>query len=277
MPLESQLEERLQALMNRILDVKEQVSAVGEEQNWSTHDAAAARQAVRDVASEYRAILDAAPKGEREAIDRRFGRQVIDLRRFASWLPVKTHGDAVPLAQEDQWTRAMNEPAQPQTPQPEPPQHGQVRTVAARTATPSGPRVGGEVEAWCGACKELRMHTIVAMVNNEPKQVICQTCDAKHGYRLTPARGKTAGTIPRKKKGKLTPDETRKLKEEEERTTFQKELADAKDVRPFEKRARYKAGQYIEHPEHGRGKIESVVKGSLVVRFRAGRRPVSLI
>jgi hypothetical protein len=274
--LDNQLEERLQALMNRILDVKEQVSAVGEEQNYSTYDAAAARQAVRDVAAEYRAILDAAPEEERDGIDRRFGRQVIDLRRFASWLPVKTHGDAVPLAQEDAWTRAMSKPAPPRTPQAEPDQYGQVRTVAARTATPSGPRVGGEVDAWCGACKELRMHTIVAMVNNEPKQVICKTCDAKHGYRLTPARGKKAGTTPKKKRGKLTPDEAKKLKEEEERTAFQKELADAKDVRPFEKRARYKAGQFIDHPELGRGKIESVVKGSLVVRFRNGRRPVSL-
>jgi len=46
-------------------------------------------------------------------------------------------------------------------------------------------------------------------------------------------------------------------------------------VRPFVRRERYKVGEIIQHPELGRGKIENVLKGSLLVRFRDGLKSVS--
>src|SRR5207237_6928851 len=49
-------------------------------------------------------------------------------------------------------------------------------------------RVGGDVEAWCSPCGGLTEHSIVAMVGDEPKQVVCQSCGGRHGYRTTPAR-----------------------------------------------------------------------------------------
>jgi hypothetical protein len=30
------------------------------------------------------------------------------------------------------------------------------------------------------------------------------------------------------------------------------------------------------HPEHGRGKVENVLRGSMLVRFREGLRPLNL-
>ena len=226
-------------------------------------------EALDGVVAEYHALLETAPQEERDTIERRYGRQVIDLRRDAAWLPQRSRGDAVPLATGSQWRTAWDTPLPPTkdlTELPPPPPR----------VTPTGPRVGGEIEAWCGACKTVRMHTVVAMVGDEPKQVICHSCDAKHGFRLTPARGKK--TTPTKRmKGKLTSDEKKRLAEEAQRAAFQKELTEAQDVRPFTRRTRYKAGQIIEHPEHGRGKIESVVKGSLLVRFRTGLRPITLV
>jgi hypothetical protein len=54
------------------------------------------------------------------------------------------------------------------------------------------------------------------------------------------------------------------------------ELQAATNVRPFSPKERYKAGEIIEHPEHGRGKIETVTRGSLLVRFARGLRPLDL-
>ena len=53
-------------------------------------------------------------------------------------------------------------------------------------------------------------------------------------------------------------------------------LAEAVDPRPFDPKGRYKSGEIIVHPEHGRGKIENVLRGSLLVRFLEGLRPLDL-
>jgi len=134
--------------------------------------------------------------------------------------------------------------------------------------------VGSEIDAWCGPCKGLRTHTIVAMVSGEPKQVICQSCNGKHNFRLEPARRGKRAAAPKKKKN-LTRGEMEARKNEEARTALQKELTEATDVRPFSERGRYRAGQIIEHPSYGRGKVEHVTRGSILVRFRTGLRPLT--
>ena len=47
-------------------------------------------------------------------------------------------------------------------------------------------------------------------------------------------------------------------------------------VRQFSPKERYKAGEIIEHPEHGRGKIENTLPRSLLVRFAGGLKPLKL-
>jgi hypothetical protein len=41
-------------------------------------------------------------------------------------------------------------------------------------------------------------------------------------------------------------------------------------VRVFDPKERYKAGEIIVHAEYGRGKIENVLRSSLLVRFPIG-------
>ena len=48
------------------------------------------------------------------------------------------------------------------------------------------------------------------------------------------------------------------------------EVAAAATVRDFDPKERYKAGEIIVHPEYGRGKIENVLRSSLLVRFSVG-------
>jgi RNase P/RNase MRP subunit POP5 len=41
-------------------------------------------------------------------------------------------------------------------------------------------------------------------------------------------------------------------------------------VRSFDPKARYRAGEILSHPEFGRGKVETVLRSSLLVRFSVG-------
>jgi hypothetical protein len=68
-------------------------------------------------------------------------------------------------------------------------------------------------------------------------------------------------------------EEARRL---EERRALIRELDAVAEPRRFDPRGRYKVGEIILHPEHGKGKIENVLRGSLLVRFREGLRPVNL-
>jgi hypothetical protein len=44
----------------------------------------------------------------------------------------------------------------------------------------------------------------------------------------------------------------------------------AAEVKLFDPKQRYKVGDIIAHPEYGRGKIENVLRSSLLVRFSIG-------
>jgi len=48
------------------------------------------------------------------------------------------------------------------------------------------------------------------------------------------------------------------------------EIATATEVRDFDPKGRYRNGEIIYHPEFGRGKIENVLRSSLLVRFPIG-------
>lgn len=53
--------------------------------------------------------------------------------------------------------------------------------------------VGEYIVAWCTKCKLELGHTIVAMVENAPKRVKCNTCNGEHNYRTAPSeRSRTA-------------------------------------------------------------------------------------
>lgn len=60
-----------------------------------------------------------------------------------------------------------------------------------------------------------------------------------------------------------------------ERDRLEHELLSALSVPPFDPRGDFKQGQIIAHPKWGRGKVETVLRGSLLVRFLDGLRQVS--
>src|SRR5436190_5636973 len=123
-------------------------------------------------------------------------------------------------------------------------------------------RVGGEVEAWCGPCKGLHDHVIVAVVDGLPKQVLCRSCGGRHNYRTDPARGGT----PKAKAAAAArrPVDPEQKKRADAQRTLERELADAVDVQLFDPRGRYRSGQIIEHPSLGRGRVENFLRGGVL-------------
>ena len=139
-------------------------------------------------------------------------------------------------------------------------------------------KVGGETEAWCGPCKGIHDHVIVSIVDGKPRDVECRSCGNRHKYRLDPARA-SSGDPARPAgapadRGRPSPAELERRKRQEAQLAFDRELSEAKDVRPFDKYARYRSGQIIDHPEFGRGKVENSLRGAILVRFRTGLKSV---
>ena len=42
---------------------------------------------------------------------------------------------------------------------------------------------GSEIDSWCTKCKLDLGHRIIAMVKDQPRRVVCQTCGSQHNYR----------------------------------------------------------------------------------------------
>jgi hypothetical protein len=221
-----------------------------------------AHLAVDRLSARYRELSTNGPESEREAVERKFGRRVTDLRRMASTLP-----RIGAIASGHTGDQAHSGPSEVQ--------ERRITGVSWRTNVPLGAaiapalRVGGEVDCWCGPCDGLTTHHIIAMIGEAPKQVVCQSCGGRHGFRTTPAR--KSATESSKQETPQEPEAVRKAeKKAEEMRALGREVAESSTVRVFDARERYKAGEVISHPEYGRGKVENVLRSSLLVRFPNG-------
>jgi hypothetical protein len=260
---------RLNQLNDEILAAVNEVEAAlesGEEPRQ-----VAAGQLVEGLAGRWRELLAELPEPDRDAAERGVGRRLTDLRRAAAALSRRDSGQRVQRAVDAGFVPFIERRTPPKS------------IVPQRAAPTSKLSVGGEVESWCGKCKEMTTHAIVAMVGDQPKQVICQVCNSRHDYRTEPpARHKKAAGGTTSSAGGEASTGARRLedrelqKRQEAKRQLQKELAEAVDPRPFDPKGRYKAGEIIVHAEHGRGKVENVLRGSMLVRFLEGLRPLDL-
>lgn len=229
---------------------------------------------VEPLIERYNALLTAAlADDERARLERGLGRLLTDLRRSAGQLTQRPAGHKAERAadagvQPFLLTRAPS-PFLTKTSAPPP-----------RRRVESGLAVGGEVEAWCGKCKESRTHRIVVVHEGKPYRVQCVHCKSQHGCRNEPtARGSSAqGDSPRKSSlsaPRMIDPEAAKRRAERERLVSELESVSPLELKTFDPAGIYKSGQIIEHPKYGRGKIESITRGSLLVRFLDGLRPIS--
>lgn len=251
-------------LTEEIRDVALQVH-LAEERKDERDVVAAAHAGVEKLSRRYREMLQALPPGEQMRAERLLGRRVVDLRRLTSLLP------KVPAATTESTPDRREGGGAPDA--------RRITGVSwshTRAAPTSGLKVGADVEAWCGKCGEQTTHHIVALVGTEPKQVLCTVCNSRHAYRTGPARpragsaasGGGAGTDGDSRPRIAVDPEAQKRAAE--LRALAEEVAAAPTVRSFDPKERYKAGEIIVHPDFGRGKIENVLRSSLLVRFPVG-------
>jgi hypothetical protein len=262
---------RLNQLNEEILNAQTEVDGALE----SDEDARqiAAGKHVEELAKSYRELIGELPDADRDAAERGVGRRLTDLRRAAAALSRRDSGRTAAVARDAGFVPFLEQRMPPKP------------IVPPRAAPSKKLSVGAELEAWCGKCKEVTTHNVVAMIADAPKQVICKVCNSRHEFRTEPparyrssSREPSATTTTASTGGKRgSSAEEREIQRRQElKRQLQKELTDAVDPRPFDPRGRYKAGEIIVHPEHGRGKIENVLRGSLLVRFLEGLRPLDL-
>jgi len=248
----------LEQLSSEIRDVALQVHTAQERMD-ERDVVAAAHEGVDRLSRRYREMLQSLSPGEQMRAERALGRRVIDLKRLVSLLP------KIPAASvESTPDRAAGGGA------PEDRRITGVSWSHDRRAPAAKVGVGGDVESWCGRCGETTTHNIVAMVGQEPKQVLCQVCGSRHTHRTGPARRPTAGaqaTPGDERPRAVDPEAQRKAAE---LRALGEEVSAADNVRVFDPKERYKAGEIIVHAEYGRGKIQNVLRSSLLVRFSVG-------
>jgi hypothetical protein len=254
----------LDQLTQEIRDIALQVAAA-QERVEERDFLAATHLAVDRVAQRYREYYAGLSEGDKLKVERSLGRRLLDVKRLASLLPkIGGLGESTP----DRQVQGASEVGERRI-------TGVSWGAGSRHGAAGGHRykVGADIEAWCTPCGGLTEHSIVALVGDEPKQVVCQSCNARHGYRTAPARKTGNDSEP------AAPPPTSGAAREAQRRADQKaaelralaaEIAQATEVRLFDPKARYRSGDIISHPEFGRGKVETVLRSSLLVRFSIG-------
>lgn len=258
---------KLEDLAHSADDFADAVDAAYEEHATFTQKLDTRRE-VDDVARRYKELLATLSESDRMNAERTVGRKVVDLLKAAQRLPAPPAGAPVAKRQDTGFfeTREGSSSRKP-------------ITIGAQAG---GPRrgdavpkykVSGECEAYCGPCEERRTHVIIAVVDGVPAQVVCQSCGGRHKYRSGPARNKGKEMPLSAARPTFAPVIDRKA---QEKKALLDALRAAESVRAYSPKERYKAGEIIEHPEHGRGKIENVLPRTLLVRFAGGLKSVRL-
>lgn len=112
-------------------------------------------------------------------------------------------------------------------------------------------RLGDDVDAYCGRCKEERNHQVVALHSDgRIERVTCHFCRTTHLYR---DRSVKAAVKPRT--GGIRPAQVK---------IGQASAGPARDYSP---QGTFAAGEQITHPKFGTGEVVEARQGKIDVRF----------
>ncbi len=124
--------------------------------------------------------------------------------------------------------------------------------------------VSGEIEAWCTKCKLELAHTIVAIVDNLPKKVKCNTCNGQHNFRARQPDKSSTKSIK-------TP---RKMKAKE--ATYEEYISrlsgdDVSKSKKYSIQGSFKKDEIVDHSKFGIGVVLSVIKlNKIEILFKDG-------
>jgi hypothetical protein len=111
---------------------------------------------------------------------------------------------------------------------------------------------GEYINSWCTKCKLELGHTIVAIVENVPKRVKCNTCNGEHNYRTGPPASNRIKSIHAKRKTKA-----RDTKYQE----YMLRLSETglSSAKKYTTRGSFEKDEVIEHSKFGTGIVVSVI------------------
>jgi len=124
-------------------------------------------------------------------------------------------------------------------------------------------KAGDNIVSWCTKCKLVLDHTVVALVDDFPKKVKCNTCSGRHIFRAKePVKKEKTAKSPRKPK--ITPYEAFRAELSEEALSH---------VKKYVIKGNFRKDQVIEHARFGIGLVSSVVqKTRIEVLFEEGEK-----
>ena len=129
---------------------------------------------------------------------------------------------------------------------------------------------GGDVDSWCTKCKIMILHTIVAMVEDKPKKVQCNSCGNAHVYRANPPGTKRSATgrktTAKSTRAALKPSDYEKLMEGRDRS----------EARRYSPKLEFQKSELIIHPKFGLG-IATLLKDQTKVEVLFPEGPKVLV
>jgi|SRR3972149_1117813 len=130
--------------------------------------------------------------------------------------------------------------------------------------------VGGYAEGWCTKCRLLLGHTIIAMVENIPARVKCNTCNSQHNFHAKES-GKSR-TSP--KTTSKSASASKKIKTQEANyNDYTSRLAgyDLSTAQKYSLGGNFKKDEIIDHFKFGVGIVLSVIQSNKVeILFKDG-------
>ena len=130
--------------------------------------------------------------------------------------------------------------------------------------------VGSEIDSYCGRCKLLLNHVVVAMVEDKPRRVRCLTCQSEHNHRV-PSTGKAKTT----RKRSATGSKSAAASKTHATNRWREALAGwdgtgAKDYSIFES---FKVHDWISHVTFGKGVVIDIPSPDrMITLFESGEK-----
>lgn len=122
---------------------------------------------------------------------------------------------------------------------------------------------GDPIESRCTKCRKITNHIIVAISDNVPAKVQCNTCGGQHKYRAPAVAKKTATT-------RRTVDP--KLAEQKEWLKLKNEI-ESKQAIDYSMTTFFKVGDVTKHPVFGLGLVQVALGPQKIeVLFEDGRK-----
>lgn len=130
------------------------------------------------------------------------------------------------------------------------------------------PQVGQDILSYCTSCKLDRTHSVVAVLGDRVKKVLCQTCDKEHAFRL-PAELRALSRKDRSAKSAALL--TARCPADQWETDMAKTKSHSAKLYTLD--GSYDAGQKLDHGTFGLGMVKNMIApNKMEVLFEEGMK-----